>query len=332
VSIDGATIYVQRNRKSIRDFRFDYTENAYNSLGISSLAPHLIYDVKDLADWNGSAQDEISLVFVVNGNNPDRDDDDASNGVILRADGTAFDAAEPEGHGELQFPHGSLAVFNSRKEANVQAWTIWTTKGEFKAVATVLEEIFFLVKRTINGTEGLYLEQADNELRTDCAAVVTNATASTSLTGLSHLNGEECRVRSGNLVLENVTPSSGTATAEIAVTSAEVGLDWQVAVTPMPLQTFGPGGSSNLMRKKRIVKVYARVRNTLGMYINGREIPDRTLDVDNFDEEPTPFTGTRAIELTSNWDEAKDKLVEFGQVDPLPFELLGIDVQLEVSS
>jgi hypothetical protein len=331
VSIDGATIYVQRNRKSIRDFRFDYTENAYNSLGVSSLAPHLIYDVKDLAAWNGSATDEISLVFVVNGTNPNRDDADASDGVTLRADGTAFDASEPADHGELSFPHGSIAVFNSRKEANVQAWTIWTTKGEFKAVATVLRERFFLVKRTVDGVEGLYFEQADDDLYTDCAAVATNSPASTTVTGLDHLDGEECRVRADGYSLERVTPSSGSATIEIEAEDIEVGLDWQLAVTPMPLQTFTVGGSSNLMRKKRVVKVAARVRNTLGLYVNGRPIPDRFFDLNNFDEPPAPFTGTRTIEESSTWDQAKDKLVEFGQVDPMPFELLGIDVQLEVA-
>lgn len=331
VSIDGATIFVQRNRKSIRDFRFDYTENAYNSLGISSLAPHLIYDVKDIADWNGSAIDEISLVFVVNGTNPDRVDDAASEGAILRADGDVFDAASPANHGELSFPHGSVAVFNSRKEANVQAWTIWTTQGEFKAVTTVLREIFFLVKRTIDGVEGLYFEQADTDLRTDCAVSVTNSPASATVTGLDHLDGEECRVRVGNLALADVTPAAGSATIEQDAEDVEVGLDWQLAVTPMPLQTFAVGGSSNLMRRKRVVKIATRLRNTLGLYINGRSIPDRTLDVDTFDSAPTPFTGTRTIEESSVWDETKDKLVDFGQVDPLPFEMLGIDVQLEVS-
>ena len=331
VALDGATVFVQRNRKSIRDFRFDYTENAYNSLGVSSLAPHLIYDVKDLADWNGSAIDEISLVFVVNGTNPDRVDEAASDGCILRADGTPFDAASPNDHGELSYPHGSIAVFNSRREANVQAWTIWTTQGEFKACATVLREIFFLVRRTINGVEGLYFEQADDELRTDCAAVVTNSPASSTVTGLDHLNGEECRVRADGFVLEDVTPAAGSATIELEATNIEVGLDWQLVVEPMPLQTFAVGSSSNLMRKKRVVDVATRVRKTLGLYINGRPIPDQSFDINNFDTAPVPFTGTRFIEETSVWDRAKDKIVTFSQVDPLPFEMLAIDVQLEVS-
>lgn len=304
VNIDGATIYVQRNRKSIRDFRFDYAENAYNSLGVSALAPHLIYDVRDLAAWNGSVKDEIGLVFVVNGENPD----------------TSAEA----------FQDGTVAVFNSRKEAKIQAWTIWTTAGLFRSVCTILEDIFFLVERTLNGTTVLCFEKADPDYYTDCAVQVVNSPASTAVAGLGHLNGEECRVRADGFVLENVTPSGGSATIQQASSNIEIGLDWTPEATPMPLQTITPLGS-NLMRKKRVVNIKAKVRNTLGLRVNGRPLPDRYFDVDNFDEAATPFSGIHEIEESTNWDQAEDKLVSFTQVDPLPFELLGLDIQIESS-
>jgi hypothetical protein len=321
VSIDGATIYVQRNRKSIRDFRFDYTENAYNSLGVSSLAPHLIYDVRDLAAWNGSAVDEIGLVFVVNGTNPDHD---AAEALEATDDATATYTNDA---GEFVWRHGTVAVFNSRKEANVQAWTIWETDGEFKAVSTILEDIFFLVKRNINGVDVLTFEQADEDYYTDCAVKVTNSPASTTVTGLSHLNGEECRVKADGFVLENVTPSGGSATIQLASEDIEVGLDWVVTITPMPLQTVSLLGS-NLLRKRRIVKVWAKVRKSLGLYCNGNPLPDRFFDQDNFDEPASPFTGTHELADSTNWDLDEEKLVEFTQIDPLPLELLAIDVQL----
>lgn len=304
VNIDGATIFVQRNRKSVRDFRFDYTENAYNSLGVSSLAPHLIYDVQDLAAWNGSATDEIGLVFVVNGTNPDTSDE--------------------------AFQDGTVAVFNSRKEAKVQAWTIWTTRGEFKSVCTILEDTYFLVKRTLNGTDYLMLEQALPTYYTDCAVQKVNGAPLTLVSNLGHLNETECRVRADGFVLENVTPTGGATTIQQASVNVEIGLDWTPEATPMPLQTITPLGS-NLMRKKRVVKIMAKVRNTLGLLVNGRPLPDRYFDVDNFDEAATPFSGVHSIEESTNWDQRDDKLVTFTQVDPLPFELLGIDIHIESS-
>jgi hypothetical protein len=305
VAIDGATLFVQRNRKSIRDYRFDYTENAYNSLGVSALAAHLIYDVQDIAAWNGSTVDEIGLVFVVNGTQTSTDTD-------------AYD-------------DGSVAVLNTRKEANVQAWTIWTTDGQFKAVATVLTEIFFLVQRTLNGTDVLTLEQCSAGAYTDCAVQVTNSPASATVTGLSHLNGVECRVRADEFVLSNVTPSAGSATIDQAATDVEVGLDWTPNVTPMPIQAAMPGAGSNMMRKRRIVKVRLMVRETLGLLVNGRPVADRYWDQDNFDEAATPFTGVHALEETTNWDEALEKTVAITQTDPLPMNLLGIDVTMESS-
>jgi hypothetical protein len=230
VSIDGATIYVQRNRKSIRDFRFDYTENAYNSLGVSSLAPHLIYDVRDIAAWNGSAIDEIGLVFVVNGSNPERTRD------ADEPDATYTDAAN-----ELVWRDGTVAVFNSRKEANVQAWTIWETLGEFKAVSTILQDIFFLVKRSLNGVDVLTFEQAVDDYYTDCAIKVTNSPAPRGNWSCV-LNGEECRVKADGFVLQNVTPSGGGATIQLASEDIEIGLDWDVAITPMPCRPFRSSG------------------------------------------------------------------------------------------
>ena len=302
VSIDGATVFVQRNRRSVRDFRFDYTENAYNSLGVSSLAAHLIYDVRDLAAWNGSRLDEIGLVLVVNGVNPSTDAD--------------------------AFPEGTIAVFNTRKEANVQAWTIWQTDGKFRSVATVQEGIYFLVERTINGETDLFFEKASYSAYTDCATMITHSPASTAITGVDYLDGAECRVRGDGFVLENVTPSGGVATASQAAAAIEVGLDWTTNVTPMPLQTLTPVGS-NLFRKRRVVRVRVKVRNTLGLMMNGRPLPDRFWDQDSFDEAAAPFTGVHEIEETTNWDQKQDKIVAFTQTDPLPLEILGIDVQLE---
>lgn len=321
VTLDGATLYVQRNRKSIRDFRFDYTENAYNSLGVSSLAAHLIYDVRDIAAWNGSAVDEIGLLFVVNGTNPAL--------ALSNAEWAALTAAEKqEYYDDGVFPHGTIAVFNSRKESQVQAWTIWWTQGQFKAVSAIHEDIFALVQRNVSGVETLFFEQADPGYYTDCAVQVTNGSPTTSVTGLSHLNGESCRVRADGFVLSDVTPSGGAATIQQAGTNVEVGLDWTPEIVPMPLQTVGPHGS-NFMRKRRVVNVAVKVRNTLGLRVNGRPLPDRYFDVDTFDEMATPYTGVHSLEESTNWDQTVDKIVSLTQVDPLPMEILALDIQIE---
>lgn len=300
VSIDGATLFVQRNGKSVRDFRFNFEEDAYDSLGVSSLAPHLLNDIGDIAAWNGSRQDEIGLTFVVN------------------ADGTA-------------------AVFNSRKEANIQAWARWTTQGLFKAVGVVFQDIYFATVRTIGGVTGLYLEVVDDTYYTDCSLQSTNLnvigpdqTLVGGLSGAPHLANQEVRVRGDGFTLPNATPNaSGTliVTGEL-VSLCEVGLNFNPTVTPMPLNSMTPAGP-NFADKRRIVKVWVRVRNTQGLRVNGRVIPDRYFDIGNFDQPASPVSKWLALEESTNWDFDQDKFVIFDQVDPMPMEILGIKVQLE---
>ena len=301
VSVDGSTVYVQRKRKSIRDYKFNYEVDAYDSLGLSSLAPHLVYDVKDLAAYTGSRADEINLVLVVNGEN---------------------NSAHPDA-----FPDGTMAILNLRKESSVQAWTLWQTDGEYRAVATSFEDIFTAVKRTIDGVDWLFLEQGDPDLYMD--ACVAPTVAGTSISGLSVYNGQELRVRADGFVLANVTPVAGAATVDDdGYTDVEVGLNFNPSLKPMPLATALPKGSS-IGNKRRIKEVSIMVENTLGLRLNGRVLPTRKNDVMNLDEAQTPYYGTLHLEETSNWDRDMDKVILLDQVDPLPMEILLIEAKLE---
>jgi hypothetical protein len=299
VSIDGATMFIQRTGKSIRDFRFNFEEDAFDSLGVSSLAPHLIDDAVDIATWNGSRQDEIGLTFVVN---------------------TA----------------GTIAILNSRKEAQIQAWARWITEGEFKSVGVVFQDRYFTVARTINGVEGLYLEMADEDYYTDCGMQTTafsdlgDGTTLCGLGAFAMLEGQTVRVRCDGFAMEDAVVSSGSViVARESPALVEIGLNFNPEVTPMPLNTMTPTGP-NFLDKRRIVKVWVKVRGTQGLLCNGRVLPDRNFDINNFDEEAAArATFTHSIEETTNWDEDKEKLVTFSQVDPMPMEILGIKVQME---
>lgn len=294
VIVDGTTVYVHHTGKSLRDYKYDVNVDKYKSLSLTSLAPHLLNDIKDIAAWNGSDEDELNFVFVVNGD-------------------------------------GTVAVLNVREEASVKALVSWDTQGLFKAVGVQRQDIYFLVHRVINGTNRMFFEQLEYGYYTDAAVQITNAPASDTVVGLGYLNGQSCRVRADGFVLTNVTPSAGTATlVEGDFEEVEVGLNFNSELTPMPLNTLTPAGS-NFMDKRRIVKVRAKVRSTLGLRVNGRPLPDRFWDLNNFDEAPEPFTGIHSLEESTNWDETEEKLVSFTQVDPLPMEILGIAVTMESS-
>ena len=65
-------------------------------------------------------------------------------------------------------------------------------------------------------------------------------------------------------------------------------------------------------------------------HVSGRVVMvgDRRFDIDLFDAELNPVTGNVTLEESTNWDETEDKTIEITQVDPMPMELLGIEVVL----
>jgi hypothetical protein len=307
VMIDGNVIFVQRNLKSLRDFQFDYTVDQFNSLGISALAPNLIYNVRDISVWQGSVNDEINLMFVCNGTNPSTD----------------FDA----------YPSGSCSVYNTRKEVGVQAWVNWQTQGLFQNVGVVVQNVLFLTQRTINGVTSLFLEQPTENTFMDCSYVNTNLNSST-VSGLNWLNGATCRVLADGYVLDNVVPVGGVVNLTsdgrpYTATSVEIGLNFNPIVEPMPLQTVRWPAGTNMAHKKRITTIRAKVRETQGLYANGNLVQLAQLDNFSMDNGPLPlYTGIVELEESTNWDQTADKLVVFTQVDPLPMQILFIDVTL----
>lgn len=288
VSIDGTTLFIQRTRKVLREFVFDLNQDAYLAPPLSALAPFVLNDVRGMAVWQGSGDDETNLVLLVNND-------------------------------------GSMAVLSTLKQQDVNAWTRWTTDGQFKSVAVVNQDIYALVSRGA----AQYVERFDPGFYTDNAVQQSLGSPSDTITGLDHLNGVECRVRADGNVLTNVTPSGGSATLEIEATDVEVGRNFDVLIKTMPLNSdFGNG--DNFLRKKRLVKARLSVFETLGVRINGKRLPDRQMDVSNLDEAPIPFTGAVEIETTSGWD-FTPLVIPIEVLDPVPFELLGMDLQVETS-
>ncbi len=311
VMLDGNIIFVQRNLNSIRDFQFDYTQDQFNSLGLSSFAGNLVYNVQDLAAWNGSLVEEINLAFVVNGVNPN-----------------VNSATNPN-----PLPNGTCAVYNTRKEANVQGWTLWQTNGTFKNVGSVLTGLFFLVLRTLGTTQALVFEQATEGSFMDCSTGPVTQAPSSSVSGINWLNGVSCRAIADGYVLDDVTPVNGQVTLTIdgrpyAATTYEIGMNFNPIVEPMPLQTVRWPSGSNLARKKRTVRARIKVANTLGLLYNGEPLATSTIDTINFDSAPVPYSGILELEDASTWDQTVDKTVTFSQVDPLPFYLMYIDIEL----
>ena len=116
VVLDGATYFMDRFRKTVRGFIYDWNEGGYTTPPISILAEHIINDVQDLDIVRGSSVSVANLLYLINGD-------------------------------------GTVAVFNTMRKENIAGWTKWTTNGEFKRVTVTGDVVSFIVER--DGTEYL---------------------------------------------------------------------------------------------------------------------------------------------------------------------------------
>ena len=285
-SIDGATIFVDRTGKSVREFLYAYAEDAYTSGTVSLLASHLLNSPIDMDTLRGTGSADANYVYFVN-----------------------YD--------------GTVAVYNSLRAQEVGGWTKWTTNGYIESVSVVVEEVYFIVARYINGVLKRYLERLDPDSYTD-ANVRKIQSSSATVTGLAHLNGEECRVRSNGSIMNNSTPSSGQITMDSAGEEVEVGLNYNTKIKTMPVnQDFQDGPI--LTRKKRIVRVEVSLYESLGVTISDEYMSDRSFGM-NLGSGVEPFTGIKEIFLLGYTDLAQ---IEITQADPVPMTLLGIGLEVE---
>ena len=285
-SLDGSTLFLDRTGKSIREFIYTYTEDAYTSTSTSLLASHLLSSPVDMDVSRGTSKDDANYLYLVNDN-------------------------------------GTMAVFNMLRNQEVSGWTQWVTTGDIEAVCVVVDDVYFVTKRTINGSVVRFLEMIDVDSYTDANERSTPGSA--TVTGLGHLNGEECRVKADGAVMANATPNSGNITLSRSAAAVEVGLDYDTLVKTMPLNMDFANGPI-LMRKKRIIRVMLDVYETLGLYVDGTLLPDRALGVGILNSTPSPYTGLKDV-YQMGWSELAQ--VEISQTDPVPMLLLGVSLEME---
>ena len=289
ISVDGATMFIQRNGKQVREFIFTYTEASYVSSEVNLLAPHITSSPVAMASQTGDVENEGNYLFIVNGD-------------------------------------GSMGVFITNRAEKVMAWTKYTTTGDILDVAVVEDIVYLYVKRTINSSIVYFVEALDNTYYTDASKQVTQSSSAT-VSGLSHLNGQSCRVRADSSVMSNATPSSGSITLSRAATNIEVGLNFDVTIKTMPSAVALQSGPISV-KKRRISRVSAQLHESSGLKVNGKAVPNKNLGVNVLGQAPESFTGIKTLPVLGY---SKTAQVTVTQTDPLPLTLLGLTVELQVT-
>jgi hypothetical protein len=290
--LNGASIFIQRQGKSINVFQFGDTTASYQVQNISALSSHLLKNPVDMAARRAASTDESDRLFVVNGTD------------------------------------GSMAVYSILVGQNVIAPSRFVTDGEYIAVGVEVADVYVIVKRTVNGADNYMLEKFDANLTLDS---VKNGGAASSVT-MDQLQGETVQIiRDGVLEPEQVVPASPyTITfASPATSSYQVGLNYTVTARTMPAEPVLSSGSVQGF-KKRIIQVDAIVNSTQDMTINGKQVSFRNFGEDVLDSAVEPFTGIKTVHGLLGYSGTGQ--ITISQSVPLEMIVLGLEYRLSVGS
>ena len=136
---DGATIFIQNNGKTVREYFYNSGTEDFSSNSISLLSSHLISSPTDNATITSLGDRTEQFYMIVN--------DD-----------------------------GTLAIFTSQRSEKIAGWMLWTTDGLIESVASTSDTIYVAVKRTVNSVDYYNLEQFSStsfDLPTDCSVTKT---------------------------------------------------------------------------------------------------------------------------------------------------------------
>lgn len=309
--IGQALLFAQRMGSKLRQMAFDAeSASAFLARDLSILSGHLLedYRIVDMAYQS----EPTSTVWAVR-----------SDGVLL---GLTYDLLE-----------------------EVVGWHHHTTDGFIESVAVVphptanAHQVWITVRRNLGGVVTRTIEYLDDQavmsypigggdtaswkgLTLDCA-VVYNGAATTTLTGLVHLNGETVSIVGDGMVLPPQVVSAGQVTLPQAVRRAFVGLPYVPRGTLLPPELVTQRGTSQL-RRKQYKALLVALYQTVGLTIAGEVLPFRTTDM-AMDRGIPPYTGDMVLDGLLGDGERRPTL-SFSQPDPLPCTITAIVGALEM--
>lgn len=280
--LDGATLFIDRTGRNLREFVFSFAEDGYTAQSASTLAYDIINSPIDATIIRGTDEDISNLVLLVN-------------------------------------TDGTMAVFNTLRIEEVAGWTRWNTQGEFISAEALYDDTYYIVNRA----NGYFLEKGVKATYTD--ASVAYGAGGPTITGLDHLEGQEVQIVADGSVMIPQTVSGGSVTTERSFTTAEVGLSFSTIIEMLPISPNIKNASS-VNAIKRILKTKLRVKDTVGLKVNGKTVAFRKFGTGVLDTAIEPFTGLKEIRHLG-YGELENFTITSDT--PTPFNLLSAESEVQ---
>ena len=306
IAVGNATLFLQRAKRKIRELAYNFDVDGYVAPDLTILAEHITESgITQMA----YQEEPNSIVWCV------------------RAD-------------------GQLLGFTYQREQQVTAWHRHIFGGSFGSGNAVCEsvevlptdnseyQVWVIVKRTINGATKRYVEYLHNQDfdETDDTSfnyldsqLAYDGSATTTISGLDHLEGEEVSILADGATHPNKTVSSGAITLDRSSTKVKVGLPYVSLLQTMRIDAGSQNGTSQ-SKTKRIYEITARLYESIGIEIgpdldNMERIPFRS-SANLMDSGVNVFTGDKDIEFRGNYE--TDGFIFVRQNQPLPLTVLSL--------
>ena len=209
-----------------------------------------------------------------------------------------------------------------------------STKTKVKSITSINEslenQVWIICERRINDVKRQFIEYLDTTLNMDCTLSALVNSGTTEVTGLNHLEGESVQILVGDAVFPNQTVSGGSISVTLPTSasykSIEIGLGYTSKIKTMKIESGSQAGTAQA-RKKRYNEVVVRLYKSVGLSVNGDQIPFRSSSTPMGQDIPE-FTGDKRV---SNLGWNREGQIEIEQTQPLPMTVLCITGTLVTS-
>lgn len=293
-------LFVQSGGNIVRDLGYNYLSDSYDGEELTIFASHL-FDGNKVIDMSYSKEPYQILWCVME--------------------------------------DGSLNALTYNPKQKIAAWHTHKTKGKFESVCSIRENdkdnIYFVVKRTIDNNEVKYIEKISfnsisslkNAFYLDCALCQEFDKEIQELKGLDHLKNEEVNVLADFGVIENLkVDENGNLKLPYPAKNVVVGLGYS-----FKLETLNFENEQSFGLKKTINKVEVKILNSRedfyiqnddeSLYLNSR-------DIKSIDEPEKLFS--KIVEFYPLSYPDTQKSVKIIQNHPLPLKILSITTTLSL--
>jgi len=292
VIVGNSILYAQTQLRQVRDLRFDERIDGLGGRDLCLYAAHL-FEGKTITDLAYQLNPD-SIVWAV-------------------------------------MSDGRLLGLTYIREEDVWGWHRHDTAGgSFKDVCVIPEStgdaVYVAVDRggasyTVERMASRIPATTADAFRVD-AGITYSGAATTTITGLSHLNGSDVYAFcDGTRVEGPLTVGGGAITLATAASKAQVGLPITCDLEPLDLDV---SGSDVRDKKKRVGNVSLLLESSFRGFTIGPDV-DHLLEVnlESWDTDVAPFTGKQEVALSSSAYGDGGRFF-LRHIDPTPLVVLGL--------